>query len=119
MVREWFSRVARRPSLPGVAPECDVRRMAATLDSDISGPSHTDEQILREIVQGCHAAGSTSSRSFVAYHVRPELSASIVPAPATRSWIKATREAFAKRCLPLLMANQSGWFVLNPVRVRA
>lgn len=37
----------------------------------------------------------------------------LVPAAALRAWMSATPSHFANRCLPLLMANQSGWFVLN------
>jgi Family of unknown function (DUF6065) len=37
----------------------------------------------------------------------------IVPAPISRSWMTATREHFANRCLPLLVANENGWFILN------
>ena len=37
----------------------------------------------------------------------------------TRSWMAATDQQFANRCLPLLMANQSGWFVLNCHPLRA
>jgi antitoxin (DNA-binding transcriptional repressor) of toxin-antitoxin stability system len=42
----------------------------------------------------------------------------IVPAPATRDWM-VTSENYAGHCLPLLMANQSGWFVLAPHAVIA
>ena len=41
----------------------------------------------------------------------------IVPAPTGRDWMSATRHEFAKRCLPLLIANQHGWEVLSPVDV--
>ena len=44
--------------------------------------------------------------------------AAIVPAPATRAWIEATDQRFARRCLPLMMANQAGWFVLGSHSVR-
>src|SRR5215207_1860033 len=37
----------------------------------------------------------------------------LVPAPREREWIEATRQRFANRCLPLLVANQAGWFLLN------
>ena len=30
-----------------------------------------------------------------------------------------TRDAFANRCLPLLIANQAGWLVLSPHTLRA
>lgn len=41
--------------------------------------------------------------------------ASIVPAPRWRDWINAMEERWANRCLPLLVANESGWVLLNPV----
>jgi hypothetical protein len=43
----------------------------------------------------------------------------IVPGPVSRPWMRETHKQFAHRCLPLLMANQSGWLLLNmqPVRV--
>ncbi len=37
----------------------------------------------------------------------------IVPATQIRDWIDATDQQFARRCLPLLIANQAGWFVMN------
>lgn len=41
------------------------------------------------------------------------------PAPGRREWMERTPERFANRCLPLLMANQAGWFVelTEPVEV--
>ena len=38
----------------------------------------------------------------------------IVPAPTNRDWMSATRRGWANRCLPLLIANQSGWELRNP-----
>jgi hypothetical protein len=43
----------------------------------------------------------------------------IVPAPRWRDWMNATRNRFANRCLPLLMANESGWGLLNPIAFEA
>lgn len=40
----------------------------------------------------------------------------LVPAPASRGWINQTFNG--SRCLPLLMANQAGWLILNPTPVR-
>jgi hypothetical protein len=42
----------------------------------------------------------------------------IVPAPYMREWINELPERFASRCLPLMMANQSGWHLLNPIAFR-
>lgn len=40
------------------------------------------------------------------------------PAPRTRVWMDETPQGFAKRCLPLLIANQAGWFCLNSHALR-
>lgn len=47
------------------------------------------------------------------------LSVAPVPAPKGREWINATPNGFARRCLPLMMANQAGWVVRTPVGFRA
>ena len=39
----------------------------------------------------------------------------LVPAPRTREWMDQTPAAFAYHCLPLVMANSLGWFILNDV----
>lgn len=38
----------------------------------------------------------------------------ITPAPLRREWMDATNGRFANRCLPMLIANQAGWWLLNP-----
>ena len=38
----------------------------------------------------------------------------IVPAPVRRDWMDATDKGFAYHCLPMTLANQSGWFILAP-----
>jgi Family of unknown function (DUF6065) len=48
-----------------------------------------------------------------AYALHAEPPMRIVPAPGTREWMDATPSRFAYRCLPLLIANQGGWLVLN------
>lgn len=40
-------------------------------------------------------------------------------APATRQWMDQTPVKFANRCLPLSIANASGWEILNPVAFSA
>ncbi len=58
-------------------------------------------------------------RELVAYELHPGHGVELVPASHERSWMSSTRERFANRCLPLLMANQAGWLVVNNTRVRA
>src|SRR5262245_53393022 len=54
-----------------------------------------------------------------AYEVATESIVSISPAPGRREWMERTPQRFANRCLPLMIANQAGWFItLNePVEV--
>ncbi len=40
------------------------------------------------------------------------------PAPIRRAWMEGTPDRFANRCLPLLVANQSGWIVTTRSDIR-
>jgi hypothetical protein len=53
----------------------------------------------------------------IAYRTNHSLDMEVVPATAGRQWMTATK-GFAQRCLPLLMANQAGWFILNGQAMR-
>lgn len=57
--------------------------------------------------------------ALIAYRVSDGPPLQLVPAPAARPWMDATDQRFAYRCLPLLIANQSGWFLLNSHTLRA
>ena len=54
----------------------------------------------------------TTSKELVAYQLN-ESGPPLLCAPTARAWMDATDERFAYRCLPMLIANQAGWFVLN------
>jgi hypothetical protein len=54
-----------------------------------------------------------------AYRIHNYPSMQIVPAPVAREWMDLTHDRFAYRCLPLLIANQSGWLLLNTHKLRA
>jgi hypothetical protein len=64
-------------------------------------------------------AGPGEELRLVAYRVSEAWDAPLAPAPLAREWMTRTRDGFANRCLPLLIANQSGWVVLSSHRVRA
>ncbi|WP_405590644.1 DUF6065 family protein [Streptomyces sp. NBC_01190] len=49
----------------------------------------------------------------IGYTVAERAAMRIVPAPANRAWIAAGSDGFARRCLPLMMANQAEWWILN------
>ena len=63
------------------------------------------------------SAVGADAPSLIAYRLHPRPALRLVPAPREREWIEATRARFANRCLPLLLANQAGWFVLNSHRL--
>jgi hypothetical protein len=56
-------------------------------------------------------------RILTAYRIHDVPRMELVPAASARAWMDATGERFANRCLPLLMANQSGWFLLSSHRI--
>src|SRR4051794_30592148 len=56
---------------------------------------------------------SSADPILTCYRIHKYPSMPIVPAPSNRAWMDATREHFANRCLPLLLGNQHGWFILN------
>jgi hypothetical protein len=70
----------------------------------------------------CGAAGvlsdvdraSNDALRLVLFHRRAAPAARIVPGNRWRDWMSATDDRHANRCLPLLMANQTGWVLLNP-----
>lgn len=50
----------------------------------------------------------------IAYRLGPG-APRIVPAQAKRPWMDETPGGWAYRCLPMTLANQNGWMLLNPV----
>lgn len=62
---------------------------------------------------------ATAQLELTAYALHQHPPMRIVPAPGTRAWMDETPSRFANRCLPLLIANQAGWLVLNSHPFRA
>jgi len=53
--------------------------------------------------------------TLIAYRIHKYPSMPIVPASSMRDWMDKTHERFAYRCLPLTIANQTGWCVIDPL----
>jgi hypothetical protein len=81
-----------------------------------SVPEHIDAADAATVRKPGDAA---SAPELVAYRVSTVPRFRIAPAPLARDWMEKTRARFAYRCLPLLIANQHGWVVLNDVPFRA
>lgn len=62
--------------------------------------------------------GEETEPTLTAWRIHKYPSMPIVPATSTRRWMDRTSERFAYRCLPLLIANQHGWFILNVHKIR-
>ena len=54
-----------------------------------------------------------------AYPTTNRLRPRLEPAPRWRTWINEMDERWGNRCLPLLVANEAGWVLLNPLRFEA
>lgn len=54
----------------------------------------------------------------IAYQIGPFV-ADLCRASSQRTWMDRSAERFAYRCLPLVIANQLGWDILNPLPLRA
>lgn len=48
-----------------------------------------------------------------AFHIPGAPRLPLIPASATRRWMDATNFRWPYRCLPLMIANEAGWFVSN------
>ena len=59
------------------------------------------------------AARLDKNRKLTAYRLLPK-GPKLVPAWVNRPWMDATADRWAYRCLPLNVANEAGWMVLNP-----
>lgn len=81
----------------------------------------TTEQRDRPGAGALEAPGPEASEPFrlVGYRASAAPAIGLVPAAAARDWMNATGNRFAYRCLPLVMANQAGWFLLNSHTFRA
>jgi hypothetical protein len=71
-----------------------------------------DRTIEASMAEGSHRPRLTAYRL-------GDFGISVVPAPTARDWMSKTDQRFANRCLPLLIANQSGWVILNNVSFSA
>jgi hypothetical protein len=59
-----------------------------------------------------HLEGGT----LIAYYTESEPPrVEIVPADRRRGWIEVMPDKWANRCLPLLIANEAGWILRNPI----
>ena len=61
----------------------------------------------------------SESHDLIAYELFPQCGVQIIPAPLDRDWMDKSGGRFAYRCLPLNIANQNGWLLLNRTEFEA
>jgi hypothetical protein len=59
------------------------------------------------------ASGDEERPKLVAYHPSTPPTMPLVPASRWRDWINAMEDRWANRCLPLIIANEAGWVLVN------
>ena len=57
---------------------------------------------------------SKRPRKLIAFELDPQIEMPLTPAPSDREWMDQSGQRFAYRCLPLVIANQSGWVIACP-----
>ena len=55
----------------------------------------------------------------IAYRLRKDSGIKLVAAQSGRTWMEETNKRFAYRCLPMRIATQAGWVLLNDRPLRA
>ena len=85
--------------------------------TDTKDGTTTDGRAPLSAADGARAAAG-GERLLSAYALPGAAPVRIVPAPRPRPWIDAFPRRFTAQCLPLMMANQSGWWLLNPTAFR-
>jgi Family of unknown function (DUF6065) len=129
---------AGQPSIRGSPWENDRRKFTAeVIERATSVPPGMVSSLIRVPTgRDCRACGNVSSedRSQIEDRMsdeptrpsRPLIGFTtggnappIGPAPTGRGWMSATRRGWANRCLPLLIANQSGWELRTPTAFTA
>lgn len=83
-----------------------------------SAAPDSDEPIESEGRRAAATRNGAAPLDLIAYRLG-STTVPIIPAPAKRDWMTATDKQFANRCLPMLIANQYGWLILNNAAFRA
>jgi LPS sulfotransferase NodH len=125
---EWELAFRKLKGLPASAPSTTGARRAAQARARSAAPlpvvdALTVDKSVPAEMPAPAAEPSTATESplmpLVAYDAHPKAKVRIVKAPRRREWMDDTRQRHAYRCLPLVIANQHGWLLLCPARLRA
>jgi hypothetical protein len=114
--------VDHRQAVAAVSPSDRETAVPDTTARSTSCPqarANPDLQMTSETAGRDEIVVPAEAGTVVAYCIADQPKPPLVPAPSRREWMEQTPMHFAMRCLPMLIANQSGWWLLNehPLRV--
>jgi hypothetical protein len=89
----------------------DVALEPASSD-DVAAKGEASRPAVVDPLPSTPEIATRSSLELIAYDVGSHLPIHLQPATSDRDWIERSSQRFAARCLPLLIANQSGWEVV-------
>jgi len=112
VIESYYEDLSRHGTMR-VSPVADDARggvlsVASAIDSPVASPDRQTKS----------PSDNDDRLEFVAYSAWG-FDVKILPAPTNRQWMDATDDGFAYHCLPMVIANQSGWIVLAPHGVAA
>lgn len=81
---------------------------------DLNTADHKPEDDL-----GCIGTPVVLGKKLIAYPIVEGEPMLLQPSNPKRVWMEATKDRLAYRCLPLIMANQIGWTLANPISFEA
>jgi len=94
---------AERPHVGSAAGQVGAGRTASEAESRRTENGEAAQERLR----------------LVAFERYGPVDLAVFPAPPKRKWMDDSAGRFAYRCLPLVMANQAGWLIRNPLTFSA
>lgn len=104
---------ALRSTSRGVAPttpDSTVVLPTPTSSPNMADPASVD--VLPDVAPSDALLEPVRARPLIAFDLGSKLPMRLRPAKHERDWIEASPGRYAARCLPLLIANQSGWEVV-------
>jgi len=81
--------------------------------ADLPTPANSPAPAMPDV-----SAEPRGEASLIAYEIHEPWDMPIVPAPINRDWMDRAHQRHPYRCLPLVIANQSGWMMLSPCAFR-
>lgn len=116
--RTLASTIATRFPTDAAEAIVDLIEAVGEWQAEAVAPSSEAAQETRDEAQAATAPPLLAASRLQFYRVQPD-APEVRPGRAARAWMNATSERYAYRCLPLTIANSSGWEFLLPASFEA